>query len=154
MIVAKVVSAASMGSLVIGHQALNDGQIVELSDASLEVLKPQGVINILRPYANCISPFSIAADKFEQVLKHHCVVNMNITVYDGMTISLPVTSPISSLSHTDQGVAVKLMDAHSEWSVNADRMVNTANLPQDLNGAIVEGAAIAGKILHNLPYSI
>lgn len=141
LIIGTVAAGYSLGSLIVGHESQDSDETVELDDEAVALLKPHGVINVLRPYSSSIEPFVITAALFEKVLKHHCVVNMNITLYDGMDLL--------DLRDGD-GATCTISDGNTEWVIKADRLVDTAKLPTDLNGAIKEGAAIAGSILSSI----
>jgi len=142
LIIGTVVAGYSLGSLIVGHESLNSDEAVELDDKAIELLKPHGVINVLRPYATSTEPFVITAALFEKVLKHHCVVNMNITLYDGMELL--------DLAPDGDGANCTISDGQTKWAIKADRLVDTTKLSIDLNGAIKEGAAIAREILSRI----
>ena len=57
-----------------------------LDDAAVEVLDPHGVLDVLRPYLTAVDPLAIAPRAFEEVLKHHCVADLNVTVYDEVEV--------------------------------------------------------------------
>lgn len=139
LIIGTVAAGYSLGSLIVGHESLGSDETVELDDEALELLKPHGVINVLKPYATSTEPFVITATLFEKVLKHHCVVNMNITLYDGMKVL--------DLMLDGAGAQCAISDGHTEWLIKADRIVNTTQLPTDLNGAVKAGAAIATEMI-------
>ena len=142
LIIGTVAAGYSLGSLIVGHESLDSDEVVELDDEALALLKPHGVINVLKPYATSTDPFVITAALFEKVLKHHCVVNMNITLYDGMEVL--------DLQLDGGGARCTISDGHTQWAIKTDNLVDTANLHTDLNSAIKEGAAIAGRILSNI----
>ena len=142
LIIGTVAAGYSLGSLIVDHESLGSDDAVELDDEAVALLKPHGVINVLKPYATSMNPFVITAALFEKVLKHHCVVNMNITLYDGMDLR--------DLKRDGDGAHCSISDGHNEWAIKADRLVDTTKLPTDLNGAIKKGAAIAGEILSSI----
>ena len=142
LIVGTVAAGYSLSSLIVGHQSTDSDVTVELDEEAVALLKPHGVINVLKPYAMSTEPFAITAALFEKVLKHHCVVNMNITLYDGMDLT--------NLKREDNGTTCTISDGHTEWAVKADRLVDTAIMPTDLNAAIKEGATIASNILKSV----
>ena len=86
LVVAKVVSGWGLQSLVAGHQPLDGDEPVVLDPEAVAVLTPHGVFDVLRPYLASVEPPSIAPVVFEEVLKHHCVADMNVTVYDGIEL--------------------------------------------------------------------
>tara|TARA_R110000787_G_scaffold134595_2_gene246980 strand:- start:787 stop:1347 length:561 start_codon:yes stop_codon:yes gene_type:complete len=164
LIVATVVSGSSMGSLIVGHESVGGDELVQLDEAEVAVLKPHGVINVLRPYATSTEPFVITAALFEKVLKHHCVVNMNITVYDGMKlVDLKIVgdggdasdggdrdSGDGKAAREGLGARATISDGHSQWQVKADYLADTGHLSVDLNEAIKSGAALAHQVLGRL----
>lgn len=158
LIVATVVSGSSMGSLIVGHESVGGDELVQLDEAAVAVLKPHGVINVLRPYATSTKPFVITAALFEKVLKHHCVVNMNITVYDGMKlVDLKIVGDGGDRDNGDGetgrkelGATATISDGHSQWQVKADYLADTGRLSVDLNEAIKSGAALAREVLGRL----
>ena len=139
LIAGTVASGYSMGSLIVGHEPVCPEEPVRLEAEVLEILKPHGVINVLLPYADSTEPVVIKASVFEQVLKHHCVVNMNITLYDVMLVS--------DLCCGKKRANATISDGLTQWSVKADRLLNTAHLPIELNGAIREGARLAKSLI-------
>ena len=139
LIIGTVAAGYSLGSLIVGHESLDSDEAVELDDEALALLQPHGVINVLKPYATSTEPFVITAALFEKVLKHHCVVNMNITLYDGMEVL--------DLKPEGDGARCTISDGHTQWAIKADKLVDTTNFPADLNGAVKEGAALAVEII-------
>jgi hypothetical protein len=142
LIVGTVVAGYSLGSLIVGHESMDSDESVVLDDETIALLKPHGVINVLKPYATSLEPFVITAALFEKVLKHHCVVNMNITLYDGMELL--------DLTLEGIGASCTISDGQTEWAIKADRLVDTGEMPTDLNRAIKEGAAVASAILKSV----
>jgi len=142
LLVGQMVSDASLSSLIVGHNAFSGDEAVELDQDSIALLRPHGILNVLNPYAVSQEPLTISQVVFEKVLKHHCVVNMNITVYDDMEIQ--------GLTTEGEGASATLSDGKTQWQVHADRFIDTSELATDLNGAIKAGAALAQGILANL----
>ncbi len=139
LIVGTIASGYSMGSLIVGHEPVCPDASVELAEDVLEILKPHGVINVLLPYADSTDPVLIKASVFEQVLKHHCVVNMNITLYDGMALS--------NVRREGEGASAIISDGETQWFVKADRLLDTHEIPRELNAAIRKGAHLAESIV-------
>jgi hypothetical protein len=108
------------------------------SDA-LEVLRPHGVFDVFRPYLVSAEPPAIAAIVFEEVLKHHCVVDMNITVFDGL--ALVESTPRGG------GVSGVLTDGRTRWEISADAFVDAGELPSDLPVSIPASAEVARSVL-------
>ena len=139
LIVGTVASGYSLSSLIVGHESKDSDEMFGLDDKAIALLKPHGVINVLRPYAESYEPFVITASLFEKVLKHHCVVNMNITLYDGMELL--------DLSPDGDGAKATMSDGETQWLIRADHLVDTSNMPTSPNAATREGAAIAEAIV-------
>ena len=139
LVIGTVASGYSLGSLIVGHQSTDSDNTLELDEEAIVQLKPHGVINVLRPYAQNMEPFLITEALFEKVLKHHCVVNMNITVYDGMDLL--------ELTAVGEGAKAVISDGQTQWTITADHLVDTTSLPADTNGAIKEGASLARNIV-------
>lgn len=144
LIVGQITSGASLGSLIVGHRCQvhadnADAQLEELDAKSTAILQPHGVLNVLIPYAVSAEPLVIDRTVFEKVLKHHCVVNMNITVYDDMKIS--------NLVIDGETATAVLSDDKHHWTLRADRVAETSTLSANLNNAIQQGAALAQTIL-------
>jgi hypothetical protein len=139
LVVAKVASGWGLSSLVAGHEPLGGEDPVALDADTIEVLSPHGVLDVLRPYLSAAEPPAITPAAFEEVLKHHCVVDMNITVYDGMTLV--------DDERRDAGVSGVLTDGRSRWDVVADAFVDASTLPTELNAAIAAGARLAREVL-------
>ena len=86
LLVAKLASGRGLASVIAGHEITGAEDPVELDAAALAVLSPHGLLDVLRPYLASHHPVAIAPAVFEEVVKHHCVADMNITVYDGLTL--------------------------------------------------------------------
>lgn len=139
LVAAKVLSGSGLTSLVAGHAPREDTTPVELDPESLAILEPHGVLGVLRPYASTQEPFTIAPLLFEQGLKHHCVADMLITVYDDMTFT----------PADDGGAAVtgRLDGAGGSWEVEAHALLDVTAYPCDLNGSIHRAAAFGRDLL-------
>lgn len=145
LVAAKVLSGSGLASLVAGHTPLDDTEPVELDADSLAILEPHGVLGVLRPYALTHEPFTIAPLLFEQGLKHHCVADMLITVYDDMAF----TSTQTPTDH-DHGAgweAGRLDGAGSSWEIKADALLDVSSYPTDLNQSIHQAAAFGRTLL-------
>lgn len=157
LVAAKVASGAGLACMIVGHQAVEPCDPVELDEASLAILEPHGVLGVLRPYAASQQPFMIAPELFENGLKHHCVADMLITVYDNMTISDSTTtdSATTDSATTASGMTAVLTDGSSSWPVSADhfldtRSLDTSTLPLELNEAIHAAADYSLRLLEQL----
>ena len=102
---------------------------------ALAAMAPHGVLEVLRPYAATQDPFAIAPLLFEQGLKHHCIADMLVTIFDEMVYE------------ASSAVAGVLTDGRRRWSVTADHMIDVSELPTELNSAIVAGAAAANSLV-------
>jgi hypothetical protein len=163
LVVAKVVSGYGLGSVVTGHQSVGstgdeaagggggagaepsaelDDRPVELGDEAVAVLTPHGVLDVLRPYLSTADPPAIVPSVFVEVLKHHCVADMNVTVYDGL-----VLTERERRAGRAEGLVGVLSDGRSRWEVRADAFVDASTLPADLPGAVVRGAEVAREIV-------
>ena len=132
LVVAKVASAFGFTSLVAGHETVGAEVPVPLGEDAVAALAAHGLLDVFRPYFVADNPPTITAAAFEEVLKHHCVVDMAVTVYDGMSLV--------ERSVNGSGMAGVLSDGRSRWEVHADHFVDASALPLDLNAAIVAGA--------------
>lgn len=146
LLVGKLASGRGLGS-VIAHQApvLDDdaGAVEEpapLSDEAVAILTPHGVFDVLRPYLASHHPVAIEPSAFEVVLKHHCVADMNTTVYDGLR--LEEAEPTEG-----GGVRGVLTDGRTRWPVTADAFVDATILPSELSAAVTAAAEVANAIV-------
>ena len=144
LVVAKVVSGWGLQSLVAGHQPLEGDEPVVLDAEAVAVLTPHGVFDVLRPYLASVEPPSIAPVVFEEVLKHHCVADMNVTVYDGLEL-------VERAPRGDRGVTGVLSDGRARWEVVADAYVDAAELPAALPEAITAAARRAAELMAARP---
>ena len=112
LVAAQVASGSGLQSLIAGHEPIGDEEPVVLDSTALAVLTPHGVLDVLRPYFAATEPPAIAPSLFEGVLKHHCVVDMNITVFDGMSLV--------DLRAATTGVTGALCDPKGRWEISAD----------------------------------
>ncbi len=115
-----------------------DDTPTELDDAAVEVLTRHGVLDVLRPYLTAGAPTRIIPSDFEEVVKHHCVADLNVTVYDEVTVV--------ERAFGEQGGGAVLTDGTSRWELHADRFVDADLLPSSLSAAIVAGAATAERL--------
>ena len=98
------------------------------------------MLDVLRPYLASAEPPAIAPAAFEEVLKHHCVADMNMTVYDGMEL-------VERTPRGARGVAGVLTDGRARWEVVADAFVDAADLPTTLPDAITVAARRAAEVM-------
>lgn len=141
LVAAKVASGYGMSSLLAGHEPIADTEPVVLDERSRAVLEPHGVLGVLRPYAATQEPFTIAPLLFEQGLKHHCVADMLIMVYDAMTVALADDAHNDDVARgCSRHVEATLTDGRSRWSLRADTFLDVVDAPADLNEAIGHAA--------------
>jgi hypothetical protein len=155
LVVAKVASGYGLASVVAGHESGGraGGEATSPADApvaldadAVSVLTPHGVLDVLRPYLSSAQPPAIAPSLFEEVLKHHCVADMNVTVYDGMRLVEREARGGGGI----EGVVGVLSDGRSRWPVRADAFVDADTLPNGLPEAITAGAERAKQIVASL----
>lgn len=139
LVAAKVASGWGVPSLVVGHEPTTDAEPAAIDERSLAILRDNGVLDVLRPYATHQDPFTIVPSTFERALKHHCVADTLITVYDDMVVS--------DLSADGAGVRGALCDRRRSWEVRADALLDVSGWPRDLSTAVHLGAAAAEDIV-------
>jgi hypothetical protein len=142
LVVARVASGWGLQSVVAGHCGVGGDEPVVLDSAALDILRPHGLFDVLRPYLATAEPPAIAPAIFEEVLKHHCVVDMNITVFDGL--DLVESTPRRG------GLTGVLSDGRTRWEVSADAFVDAGVLPHELHAAIAMGAEVARSVLSTI----
>lgn len=135
LVVAKVAAGCGLACLLVGHEATGDDRGVALTPEAVAALEHHGVLDILRPYLEALDPPTIAPAAFEEVVKHHCVADLNATVYDQMEVIERVAA--------GTGVRAVLTDGTSRWDVRADVFVDADLLPAELSSAITAGTAAA-----------
>jgi hypothetical protein len=135
LVVAKVAAGCGLACLLVGHEATGGEGAVALAPDAVAELERHGVLDILRPYLVALDPPTIAPAAFEEVVKHHCVADLNATVYDQMDVVERVAA--------GSGVRGVLTDGTSRWELRADVFVDADLLPTDLSSAITAGVAAA-----------
>jgi hypothetical protein len=135
LVVAKVAAGYGLACLLAGHETLGDDVPVPLGADAVAALERHGLLDVLRPYLAALDPLAIAPRTFEEVVKHHCVADLNVTVYDAVTV-------VERVAESD-GLRGVLTDGTSRWALQADRFVDADALPRALSDAIVAGAAVA-----------
>ena len=139
LVVAKLAAGRGLPCLLAGHEPIDDDTRVALDDAAVDVLTRDGVLDVLRPYLTATAPMTIAPRAFEEVVKHHCVADLNVTVYDEVTVV--------ERDFGDGGGTAVLTDGTSRWELHADRFVDADLLPSDpLSDAIIAGAAAVDRL--------
>jgi hypothetical protein len=142
LVVAKVAAGWGLPCMLVGHEVISGDTPVPLEADAVADLTPHGVLDILRPYIQAVDPPTISPRDFEDVLKHHCVADLNVTVYDRMTA---VEREING-----RGLRAVLTDGKSRWDVVADVFVDASALPSNLSAAITAGAATAREVVAEL----
>jgi hypothetical protein len=135
LVVAKVAAGCGTPCLLAGHEVTGDDEPVPLGPEAVATLERHGLLDVLRPYLTATDPVTIAGRDFEAVVKHHCVADLNVTVYDEMSVVDRVAD--------GRGVRGVLTDGTSRWEVRADQFVDATTLPGTLPEAITAGATAA-----------
>lgn len=139
LLVARMVSGVGRPCLLAGHEVLAVEEPAVLDEAAVATLESHGLLDIFRPFFVASSPPAVVPAAFEEVLKGHCVADVNITVYDGL--ELVDAAPRGA------GVAGVLTDGRSRWDVEAEAFVDASALPADLPAAVVAAAGAAAAVL-------
>jgi hypothetical protein len=143
LIIAKLASGRGLSSLIAGHSSSQDETAVLLSKGAVNILSPHGLFGVLRPYLLSHDPVHISRAAFEQVLKHHCVADMNTTVYDNFSFT-PIRNDIEARwSGT-------ISDGTSSWDIRADAWIDAAKISADLQTAISSSDKIVTDLLTKL----
>jgi hypothetical protein len=141
VVVAKIVAGYGVPCLLAGHEVLGDDTPVALSPDATAELERHGLVDILRPYLDAPDPLTITPREFEEVIKHHCVADLNVVVYDEVAVVDRVDGPA--------GFRGVLTDGTSTWELAADVFVDADLLPRDLSDAITAGAAAARRAVES-----
>lgn len=140
LVVAKLAGAHGIGTLLVGHALHDDEEPATLSAEAIGALTPTGLFDILRPFLAPVDTVAIAPAAFEEVVKHHCVVDVNVTVYDGMEL-------LDAQPHGEGGTSGVLTDGRSRWEIVADRYVDATHLPTTLSDAVVAATATVERLV-------
>jgi hypothetical protein len=135
LVAAKVAGACGQPCLLVGHEVIGGDTPAELDLAAVAVLDRHRLIDVLRPHLLAADPLTVAPREFEEVLKQHCIADLNVGVYDRMTLA-------------DRGVAGRtlrgvLTDGRSRWELVADTWIDADALAVALPPAITDGEAAA-----------
>ena len=142
LMVAKMLGGQAIPCLLAGHQPAGGTELVPLGEAAAAALERHRLLDILRPYgANGPTP-AISLDDYEHVLKHHCVADVNVTVYDKVSLV--------DRRSTDAGMEAVLTDGRSHWDLRARWLVDGQALPAALPEAIVAAAALVDGIVASI----
>ncbi len=135
LVTAKVAGACGQPCLLAGHETVSDRTPVTLGPDAVAVLERHGLLDVLRPYLDGLDPVMLSGLVLEEVLKQHCVADVNVAVYDGVTVVDRATE--------GRGLRGVLTDGTSRWELSAEVFVDSAALPHSLPEAITAGAAAA-----------
>lgn len=142
LVVAKVAAGWGLPCTLVGHEVTGDDTPVPLGAEAVGELRRHGLLDILRPYLDAVDPPTITPRAFEDVVKHHCVADFNVTVYDRMALV--------DRRLVGGGLRAVLTDGQARWEITADMFVDAAALPSTLPAAITAGAAIALEVIDSL----
>jgi hypothetical protein len=146
LVVAKLAAGWGLPCLLVGHEVIGGDTPVALDADAVAELTPHGVLDILRPYLQAVDPPTITPLAFEDVLKHHCVADFNVTVYDRMTVA--------ERTINGRGLLGVMTDGRARWDLSADMFVDATLLPSTLPAAITAGAATVREVLVTLRTSV
>ena len=141
LVAAKLASGKGLPSLLLGHHYIDDSEPTTLDERSIEVLTPHGVLDVLRPYAHASHPLSIAPVALERGLKHHCVADMLITVYDRMVLLDRATDGSITTG--------RIEDGRSSWAVRAETVLDVDATSAELNDTIHRAATSIEAIVEH-----
>lgn len=139
LVVAKIAAGWGLPCTLVGHEVIGGETPVALDADAVAELTPHGVLDILRPYLDAVDPPAIRPRAFEEVLKHHCVADFNVAVYDRMTVVDRVLD--------GRGIRAVMTDGKARWDLTADTFVDATSFPTTLSGAIAAGAATVRDVL-------
>lgn len=125
VVVARLASEASVASTLIGHDGIADPDPQPpqaLEAAAADALGPG--LEVLRPYLVVADPPTIDPGVFEAVLRHHCIADMNVTVFDNLRLEGTL------------GLDAVVTDGRIRWEVTADAHIDTSAMPTDIDGAV------------------
>ncbi|MFN0029454.1 MAG: hypothetical protein ACKV2O_20050 [Acidimicrobiales bacterium] len=142
---AEIASGFRLPSLVVGHvaaQGPNPEYPVPLDEDAVAALEHHGVLGVLRPYLAVQEPPTVSPHVFEDIVKHHCVADMNVTVYDAMEV-VELQAQAGSVS----GV---LTDGRARWELHADAVIDTRDFPSELSAAVNRASTEVAAVLSRL----
>jgi hypothetical protein len=139
LVAAKVAGASGQPCLLVGHEVTGGEVPVALEPAAVAVLVEHRLVDVLRPHLLAVDPLTIAPREFEEVVKQHCVADLNVGVYDRMGL----------VERTLHGRSLRgvLTDGRSRWEVVADTWIDACGPDASLSAAIVAGAAAAAEAI-------
>lgn len=137
--VAKMLAGQAIPCLLAGHEAAGHAELVSLGDAATAALERHRLLDVLVPYLAAGPSPAISSDDYEDVLKHHCVADVNVTVYDD--VAVVERRPVAG------GVEAVLTDGRSRWDLRARWFIDGRDLPATLPEAIVAAATLVDGIV-------
>jgi hypothetical protein len=139
LVVAKLAAGWGLPCMLAGHEVIAGDTPVALDADAVAELTPHGVLEILRPYLEVVDPPTITPRAFQDVLKHHCVADFNVTVYDKVTVVERIVD--------GRGLRGVMTDGRARWDLRADLFIDATLLPSTLPAAITAGAAAVREAL-------
>ena len=139
LVAAKIAGACGQPCLLVGHEVTGGDGPVDLDPAAVGVLEEYGVLDVLRPHLLALHPPTVTPREFEDVLKQHCVADLNVSVYDRFDVVDRVI--------TGRGLHGALSDGTSRWDLVADSWIDAAALAPSLPEAITAGAAAVRRAI-------
>jgi hypothetical protein len=139
LVAAKLAGSWGQPCLLVGHEVLGGDAPEALDPTAVALLDEHGLLDVLRPHLHGSDPPTIAPRELEEVLKQHCVADLNVGVYDRMGL----------VERTVTGAALRgvLASGTSRWEVVADGWIDAEALPTSLSAAIAAGAAAASDAI-------
>ncbi|MFV0260263.1 MAG: hypothetical protein ACK5PP_17650 [Acidimicrobiales bacterium] len=146
VVAAEVASAVGVASVLAGEPsgAAADDAVgplderpVALTPEAEQILRGTGLLGVLGPHLPAGPPADGAAERLWvtpaslfRILRRHCVADLMVTVYDGMSVGDLVPG-------SDGGFEATLTDGVSAWTVRAASVIDAGALPQELNAGVV-----------------
>lgn len=138
--VAKMLAGRGVPCLLAGHSVLPETAPIVLGSAAVDVLEGHGLLGILQPYVERNgASVTISPDIYEDVIKHHCVADVNVTVYDQVAIVDRLAGP--------SGVQAIMTQGRSRWEVRASELIDGSDLPTSLPDAIIAAVDLVNRLL-------
>jgi hypothetical protein len=126
--------------LLAGHAVLPEVAPATLGRSEVEALQGYGLLDILNPYlVSNGGSATISPEVYENVIKHHCVADVNVTVYDDVAIVDRRAGP--------SAVEAVMTHGRSRWEVRASQLVDGSELPSALPDAIAASADLVARLL-------
>lgn len=153
---AEIASGHRLPSLLVGHVAgtgPDPERPVPLDADAVAALAPNGVLDVLRPFLAVADPPTLSPHVFDDVLRQHCIADMNVTVYDGMEVvervpaggGAPAATALEGLAGGP--IEAVLTDGRARWELSADAVIDTTGAPANLSDAINAVAAAVRAVL-------